>query len=233
MPSFPLSLIIMIQRTTQTSLILLLTLWPLVSWGQPAGYGSEFDDEQLPTPLYEREQQVEEAPERETRIDPSSPVLVPSAALGASFSFTDEEIDKPGLTLWFGGTFYPAPATITPFIGAGLEVEAYFEIASYPTDFVPQLKIGVAWLPGAPSAFKNQLLPNLQVYALGGWRMSMLDNRPNAIRAGIGISSPAMSPAAAFMLLYGVPIPTQMEIAVDLNPATRTQDWWIQFGIGF
>lgn len=223
----------MTPRIVSPSLFAALCLLPVAALGQPAGYGAEFDDEQLPTPLYEREQQVEEAPERETRVDPTVPALVPSAALGASFSFTDEEIDKPGLTLWFGGTFYPVPDTITPFVGAGLEVEAYFEIAPYPTDFVPQLKLGVAWLPGAPSAFKNQLLANLQVYALGGWRVSTLEGRPSAVRAGVGISSPAMSPAAAFLVLHGVPIPTQMEVAVDISLATRSQDWWIQFGVGF
>ena len=213
--------------------MLAMLLGPSPAWAQPAGYGSEFDDEQLPTPLYEREQQLEEAPARETRVEAAHPALVPSASMSASFSFTDEEIDKPGLTFWFGGTFYPVPATLTPFVSAGLEVESYFEVASHPIDFVPQLKLGVAWLPGAPTAFKNQLLANLQVYALGGWRMSILEGRPDAVRVGAGISSPALSPAAAYLVLHGVPIPTQVEVAMDFKLADGSQDWWIQFGVGF
>lgn len=219
--------------------IALLSLMGLTTTAQaqtstrPPGYGAELDQppETLPEPLYKRKD-AHVHDEKPPEID-RSPSFTPSAAFGASFSFTDEEIDKPGLMLWLGGTLYPRPSTITPFISAGLKIEAYYEIANYPTDFIPTIRLGGAWLPGSPDSFKNQTFANMEVYALGGYRFSVLDERHGAVRAGIGVSSPAMSPAAAFMCLYGVTIPTQVEVLMDYHLVEQVRDWWIQFGIGF
>lgn len=204
----------------------------------PEDYGAEFNipQDQLPRPLYEQENRVEgqeEAPEPA----PSSGWLnfAPSAAIGASFSFTDEELDKPGLAIWLGCSYYPKPSRITPFIGAGLQIEAYYELEVYPIDYIPTVKVGGAWLHGNPNRFYNQTFAYMHVYALGGYRRSVMDERDGAWRMGLGVSSPVMSPAAAFMLLYGVPVPTQLELLVDARQANgiTQRDWWLQLGIGF
>lgn len=206
----------------------------------PEDYGAELNipRDELPRPLYEKSGREAERLEAQDEAPPTSSGwlnFAPSAAFGASFSFTDKEIDKPGLAIWLGCSYYPRPSRITPFIGAGLQIEAYYELESYPIDYIPTVKVGGAWLHGNPNSFYNQTFAYMHFYALGGYRRSLIDERDGAWRMGLGVSSPVMSPAAAFMLLYGVPVPTQLELLVDAraqNGVTQ-RDWWLQLGIGF
>lgn len=206
----------------------------------PPDYGYELNipPDQLPPPLSERPTEV-------TQVEEQAPPardygwlnFAPSVALGASFSFTDSEIDKPGMSLWFGASYYPSPSKISPYLGVGLQIEAYYELERYPLDYIPTLKFGGAWLKGNPGSLYNQTFAYMHVYGLVGWRASIWDERHGAYRAGLGISSPVMSPAAAMMLLYGVPVPTQLELIVDTRQASAVsaggRDWWLQLAIGF
>ncbi len=198
-------------------------------------------DEDLPTPLAEREdeQQVVKKQPARTGPRPSDPSvgfdwpdITPSATISAHLNFTDESIQKPGFGLWLGANYYPWPDEFNAFWSFGLKIENNPDVWGRPTDLIPTLRSGFAWLDGSPTKFKNQLLPNLQIYALTGYRIPRND-RGQRVRAGLGVSSPRLSPATAVMLLYGFPLPNQLELLVDVNPIDPTQrDMIVLVGIG-
>ena len=223
-------------------------------------YGAELPPQHMPRPLYARpeadpqltedavqdpDQGPEQSSDQVSDRDGASSwgALSPTASLGASMSFTDDEIDKPGLAIWLGLSYHPKPARWSMYASLGLQIEAYYELMPYPIDYIPTLKVGLAWIEGQPSRLYPRTFPMMQVYALGGYRRSLVALRDGALRAGLGISSPAMAPAAAFLILHAVPVPTLLELIVDTHlgerprvpfrPALPQRDWWIQLGVGF
>ena len=198
-------------------------------------------DEDLPRPLAEREgeqQLVEKQPANsgprpsDPRVGFDWPSITPTATVIAHLNVTDPTIQKAGFGLWLGGNYYPWPDEFNAFWSLGLKVENNPDIWGRPTDFIPTVRSGFAWLDGSPTRFKNQLLPNLQIYGLAGYRIPR-DEREQRIRTGLGVSSPRLSPATAVMLLYGFPLPNQLEFLVDIDPIDPSKrDLMVLVGIG-
>ena len=206
----------------------------------PAAAQVPSPEDEPPPSLAERESDeasLELSPSRRyDRPEPVSfawPDATPSVAVNMQYNMTSDAVQKPGFGLWLGVNYYPWVDVFNTFWSAGIKIENNPDVYGKPIDFVPTLRSGFAWLNGSPKRFKNQLLPNLQIYGLGGWRVSRDEDRDSRLRAGIGISSPRLSPATAFMLLYGVPLPNQLEFWVEAPPSDISQwDALIAVGIG-
>ena len=159
--------------------------------------------------------------------------LTPTAAVGMNFAMTGAPGTQPGVSFWLGAKYYPMPLRFSPFVSLGVEVESYQANLPRRVDLVPMARLGTSWMAGNPSTFLNRLLPQLDVYAIGGVRMRDMNlGVVDSAIGGFGVSSPMMGPGTAFMLLQGVPLPNILEVTVE-RPLDREQyDIMLQVGIG-
>ncbi len=190
-----------------------------------------------PTPLHAQRDVQEEhthAPSSTTLPDDEAmnwPQIIPSVALMGHIGLIDEEFDWPGLGLWLGANYYPWPDRYNTFWSVGLKLERNQELRDRPHAVVPTVRSGFAALKGDPRLFKNQLFANVQIYALAG-RHIPLQGMPNLWRLGAGVISPRLAPANAMMLLWGVPLPNQFEIAIDMAPDRSQTEVLLMLGVG-
>ncbi|HVG64190.1 MAG TPA: hypothetical protein VNA24_36840 [Hyalangium sp.] len=120
---------------------------------------------------------------------------------------------------WIGGTFHPRPGRISPFLALGTEIAAVVPPGNGPdgrgsaaVEVVPSVRFGVS----APSDDAGHWFPDLEVYALGGFRIPN-HIRGSAIRLGAGISIPAF--ARAQYKWIKIPfIPWMFDIFYDYSP---------------
>lgn len=190
-----------------------------------------------PQPLHERTD-IEHTQERHTTgqsIASDSemrwPRITPTVAISGHIGFIDEEFDWPGFGLWLGANYYPWPDRYNAFWSVGLKLERNQELRDRPYAVVPTLRSGFAALKGNPFKLKNQLFANVQIYGLVG-RHVPVGGMPNFWRMGVGVISPRLAPANAMMLLWGVPLPNQVEIALDLAPDGQSKEVLLLMGIG-
>lgn len=202
---------------------------------------AQSDDRPPPEPLFEREdapdhEQVARAPastgDESGAYGLDWPALTPSVMLTSHMELTDPEVYYPGVGIWLGANYYPWPDTYNTFWSAGVKVESSQQLqGGRRVDVIPTVRSGFAWVRGDAARFDRRLLANLQIYGLAGWRIARRDH-PARARAGIGVSSPRLSPATAYMLLYGVPLPNAIELVVDASPDLAAWDLLVQIGIG-
>ncbi len=140
--------------------------------------------------------------------------ITPTGSVGANFDLTAEDGAQPGLSLWLGAKYYPLPLRFSPFIALGAEIESYQASRPSHVDLLPTMRLGTSWMAGNPESFLNQLLPQLDLYAIGGLRMRDMVQMESVV-AGFGISSPMMGPGTAFMLIQGFPLPNILEVTVE------------------
>ncbi len=195
--------------------------------------------EQLPTPLHERDDasaddvDTSRAYTRSKAQDDTLkwPALRPSVSLMGHLGLLNEEFDLPGYGLWAGFNHYPLPDRYNMFWSLGMKFEKNQELRTRPFSFVVAARSGFAWLKGNPFLFKNQVFANLQIYGVLGKHVPLPD-APNFWRMGVGVVSPRLAPANAMMLLWGVPLPNQIEFALDITPDGQQKELLILLGIG-
>lgn len=195
------------------------------------------EDRPPPRPLVEREEEEEERaqerPRRRSGTDDELqwPRLRPSVSLMGHLGFIDEDFDLPGFGLWLGTNYYPWPDKYNAFWSLGIKLERNQELRHRPFAIVPTVRSGFAWLKGDPFLFKNQVFANLQIYGLLG-RHIPAKQMPPFWRMGLGVISPRLVPANAMMLLWGVPLPNQLEVVFDTLPDGSQKEILLMLGIG-
>jgi hypothetical protein len=223
------------------TLVTLATLCPAGAWAQ---------DDLLATPpertldgLEDRDDpQANRAARERARVaaDPTEGLLdlpgrhlTPTASVGMNFEMTGAPGTQPGLSVWLGAKYYPMPLRFSPFVSVGLEIESYQANLPRHVDVVPMARLGTSWMSGNPERFLNRLLPQLDLYAIGGVRLHDMNlGQVHSAIGGFGVSSPMMGPGTAFMLLQGVPLPNILEVTVERPLDRERYDIMLQVGIG-
>ncbi len=166
-------------------------------------------------------------------IDLPGRYLTPTAALGVNFEMTGAPGTQPGVSFWLGAKYYPMPLRFSPFISLGVEIESYQATLPRHVDLVPMARLGTSWMSGNPERFLNRLLPQLDLYAIGGVRFRDMNmGQIESVVGGFGVSSPMMGPGTAFMLLQGVPLPNIVEVTVERPLDQERYDIMLQVGVG-
>ncbi len=161
--------------------------------------------------------------------------LLPTFGIGTSYQLKRDRAagDRIGVTMpiWAGVQMRPLDGAFSPFsaVGTEFEVGATDLQGRSATSIIPELRAGISW--GQPgSDFFTRMLPWLNVYAIGGYRVPN-DRVDGSYRMGIGISSPALM--ALTVVSNCTPAPTTFELVSDVDARTkiRTQSirWSFQF----
>lgn len=160
-------------------------------------------------------------PEMLRRPGKSSWKVVPTLAIAAgAHTTTRAETGErtSSVDVWLGARFHPFTGFAGPFVAAGAEINLRNHLrpgnAPLPRErvtyleLVPEMRWGFAFLPKPYEAYRNTVIPNLEIYGIAGWRIANRYN-DNALRVGAGISAPG---------LMG-PIPGMFEVTMDVDSA--------------
>lgn len=163
------------------------------------------------------------------QVAPAAPSLSLGAA-GGGLASTEEHVL---LEISTGISFYPKRrGKVVPRINLGMDLDLLMPKEGRTTvDWIPGMRIGLAMLKRDAHPFVRALLPWLSVHGIVGVRMPS-DQRPVAMRLGIGVSSPLLVIVSAKAMEAGIPLPNMVELFVDLDPNHHTTAWYIKLGIG-
>jgi hypothetical protein len=142
------------------------------------------------------------------------PQVYPSLGFGVGFQH-----DVPVyFHSWLGVALLPKPDTVAGFVAVGADIDIKdVTPAVTETTVVPVLRVGFSVCE------KPRSFPLMSVYALAGFRRSEIEG--NAVRAGMGITFPALLPLAE------AGIPTMFEGTADVGPYATT--WSFRLGWSF
>lgn len=156
----------------------------------------------------------------------------PSLSLGASGGWLASS-EGTLLEISTGISFYPKQqGRLVPRINLGMDLDLHMQEEERTTvDWVPSMRLGLALLKQDAHPFVRALLPWLSVHGIVGVRMPS-DQRPVAMRLGIGVSSPLLVILSAKAMEAGLPLPNTVELLVDLDPNRHTTAWYVKLGIG-
>lgn len=197
----------------------------------------EPEQRSAPRPLYEREAPDEGTSRQRKRPHQRGGVgITPTAGGAILLHFHDEQPNRTEKTtysfpLWLGATLYPHLGTVSPFISAQAGFDLTVGDTQTTVEYLPTMRLGVAILDGDPAKFETQALPVFTAYLIGGARYA--PGAPHeALRAGIGISSPVLAAASLYMCANGVPLPNILEYVVEIDAYTGSPLHTLMFGIG-
>ena len=176
----------------------------------------------------------EPPPPSQPRLEP--PGVVPTFGVYAGYWWrrTSEDV-SPGFPIWAGVALHPSPSTVSPFVAFGTEINfRYVEVDAFTTgryvEWVPETRVGVAWLRAPHTDFVNRTFPNASLYFIGGYRLPNEGFSPDgAVRIGAGISSPVLT--VLTLAERCTPAPGSLEFLVDLEEAEPVYS--IRFGYHF
>ncbi len=178
----------------------------------------------------------------------ADPGLAPSVHIGMFFEFGDEAGFAGGFSLWAGAAIYPS---VDPdndgaafFLAPGLELRTgLIPFLTGPTELIPQLRAGVAWL-GPPKQTEdsfsypdNLALTDLRLQAALGYRFAFafgLDNPDRrrkdeqALRIGLEIHGPGL-----WRLADPYPVPDMLSGMIDVNLDGSFDRGGFGLGFGF
>lgn len=142
-----------------------------------------------------------------------------------------DDVGDAGM-FWIGLGMLPEPQEWAPFYSLSAEVQFHQTVDNVSfVEWTPTVRVGLDGLRHPFNEYVNQVFPNVELYAIGGWRVPN-PYEPGAARVGIGVTSPLVAGALIAMARDCVPIPTMLEGTVDLDGRDAPQ-YSLRFGWSF
>jgi hypothetical protein len=153
--------------------------------------------------------------------------------------------------VWLGALYVPSYEPMASFLALGLDLDFRTRVWGADTvDVMPTARIGYGWMFEEGSWAYRTLpdwaklsFPKLRAYLILGIRPHVSNLRPQALRAGFGISLPFLAPVvtAGYLFMVGelgalpgeLPlIPNTLEFTVQQSLGGHT-DFLLRMSLGF
>ena len=179
------------------------------------------------------------APRRHELLQPG---IVPTIGAGFSLRSHDTQQTQNQVSsvndvgdagfFWIGVGMLPEPQEWAPFYSLSAEAQFHQTIDGVSfVEWTPTVRVGLDALRNPYNEYLNQVFPNVELYAIGGWRVPNPYER-GAARFGVGVTSPLVAGALIAAARDCVPIPTLLEGTVDLDGQNPPQ-YSLRFGWSF